>query len=83
MGTSSTVYCAFDYDKAGNQSFNHLCMKYSGIDKGFHIKRLKPPMNLEGGYLKDFGDVLDCLYKHHTEDYDYYVMSIRNSLLDL
>lgn len=83
MGTSSTVYCAFDYDKAGNQSFNHLCMKYSGIDKGFHIKRLKPPMNLEGGYLKDFGEVLDCLYKHHTEDYDYYVMSIRNSLLDL
>lgn len=83
QGTASTIYCGFDSDKAGEQAFHNLCMKYSGIDKGFHIKRLKPPMNFEGGYLKDFGEVLDCLYAHHTSDYDYYVLAVRNSLIDL
>ena len=56
QGTCSTLYCGFDSDKAGNEAFHRLCMKHSGADKCFHIKRLYPPMNLEGGYLKDFGE---------------------------
>lgn len=82
-GTCSTLYCGFDNDTAGDKAFHYLCTKHSGIDKGFHIKRLKPPMNLEGGYLKDFGEVLDCLHNQHLSDYDYYVLAVRNSLLDI
>lgn len=83
MGTCSTLYCAFDNDDAGNKAFHYLCTKHSGIDKGFHIKRLKPPMSLEGGFLKDFGEVIDQLYLNHTGDYDYYVLAVRNSLLEI
>jgi hypothetical protein len=80
-GTSSTVYCAFDNDEAGESSFHNICRKHSR--DGFRIKRLKPPMSLEGDYLKDFGDVLDCLYKNKIDDYDYYVTSVKNSLICL
>jgi len=45
-GTSSTVYCAFDNDVAGDKAFHYLCAKHSGPDKGFHIKRLKPQLTL-------------------------------------
>lgn len=83
QGTCSTLYCGFDSDKAGNEAFHRLCMKYSGADKCFHIKRLYTPMNLEGGYLKDFGEALDCLYNKHIDDYDYYVLAIKNSMLNL
>lgn len=83
QGTCSTLYCGFDSDKAGNEAFHRLCMKYSGADKCFHIKRLYTPMNLEGGYLKDFGEALDCLFNKHTDDYDYYVLAIKNSMLNL
>lgn len=81
IGTSSTIYCAFDNDNAGEDAFHRLCMKYSG--KEFHIKRLKPPMSLDGNLLKDFGDVLDCLYKNHIDDYDHYVRVIKGSLLNI
>ena len=80
-GTRSTVYCAFDMDKAGNDSFKHLCMKHSGGDKEFHIKRFYTPKNFDGEYLKDFGEVLDLLYKGDLDDYDYYVSVIKNSML--
>lgn len=79
-GTSSTVYCAFDSDKAGIDGFHTLCKKHSGKEC-FHIKRLAMPMNLDGGYLKDFGEVLDLLYSHKLEDYNYYVMAIKESLM--
>lgn len=79
LGTCSTIYCAFDNDQAGDDAFHRLCMKYSGKD--FHIKRLKPPMSLDGSYLKDFGDALDCLHKQHLDDYDYYVLAIKNSVM--
>lgn len=82
-GTCSTVYCAFDNDKAGDESFHHLCMKYSGSDKDFHIKRLKPPMGLDGKYLKDFGEILDCLYKGNLDDYDYYVLALKGLMLNI
>lgn len=82
-GTSSTIYCAFDNDVAGDKAFHYLCTKHSGTDKGFHIKRLKPPMSFDGKPLKDYGDILDCLYKNHKEDYDYYVLTVKNSLLYL
>ena len=81
--TCSTMYCGFDNDKAGNEAFNRLCMKYSGSNKDFHIKRFLPPLRLEGGYLKDFGDILECLYKNLYEDYDYYVLTVKNSLLSI
>lgn len=83
IGTSSTVYCAFDNDTAGDRAFHNLCMKHSGKDNCFHIKRLKPPMNFDGGFLKDFGEVLDLLYKNRLDDYDYYVTSIKNSLFEI
>lgn len=79
-GTCSTVYCAFDNDTAGNDAFHRLCMKHSGSDKLFHIKRLNPPMKLDGGYLKDFGEVLDCLLANNIDDYNYYVSDIKATL---
>ena len=81
--TCSTMYCGFDNDKAGNEAFHRLSMKYSGSNKDFHIKRFLPPLRLEGGYLKDFGDILECLYKNLYEDYDYYVLTVKNSLLSI
>lgn len=83
MNTSSTIYCAFDSDNAGNDAFHRLCKKYSGSDKQFHIKRLYPPKNLDGTFLKDFGEVLDCLYLNHIEDYNYYISYIRGMILSL
>jgi hypothetical protein len=83
QGTCSTLYCGFDSDNSGEDAFHRLCMKYSGSDKCFHIKRLKPPMSLNGNYLKDFGEVLDCLYNHNIDDYDYYVLMIKNYFLNL
>ena len=82
-GTSSTVDCGFNNDKAGNEAFHHLCMKHSGSDKEFHIKRLPMPININGGYLKDFGEALDCLHKKNIDDYDYYVLSIKGSLMNI
>ena len=82
-GTCSTVYCAFDNDTAGNEAFHRLCMKHSGSDKLFHIKRLKPPMKLDGSYLKDFGEVLDYLYTNNISDYNYYVSDIKSILSSL
>jgi hypothetical protein len=82
-GTCSTLYCAFDNDKAGNTAFYNLSTKYSGSDKNFHIKRLRPPMSLDGTYLKDFGDILDCLYNKNIDDYDYYVMSLKSMLANI
>lgn len=83
IGTSSTIYCGFDNDKAGNEAFHNLCMKYSGKDKSFHIKRFIPPMNLDGSYFKDFGDILECLHKKNFSDYDYYLMALKNLILTL
>ena len=80
-GTCSTLYCGFDSDKAGNDAFKNLCYKHSGNDKEFHIKRFYPPMNFDGEYLKDFGEILDCLDKNNLEDYDYYVSVLKNSIM--
>lgn len=82
-GTCSTLYCGFDTDDAGNKSFHQLCMKYSSDNNYFHIKRFLTPTSLKGSYLKDFGEVLDCLHTHHLEEYDYYVTVIKNSLLNI
>lgn len=82
-GTCSTLYCAFDNDDAGNKAFSYLCSKHSGDSKGFHIKRLRPPLGFDGNYLKDYGEIIDCLNENSVEDFDYYVLSIRNSLLYL
>ena len=79
-GTCSTVYCGFDSDKAGEESFHNLCMKYSGKNE-FHIKRFTPPRNFDGKPLKDFGEILDCLHNNNLEDYDFYTMSIRSNLV--
>lgn len=76
-GTSSHIYCGFDSDNAGNQAFHNLCYKHSGYDKEFYIKRFYPPKSLDGGYLKDFGEILDCLQKNNTTDYDYYILAIK------
>lgn len=81
QGTCSTLYCGFDADKAGEESFHHLCMKYSGKDKEFHIKRFKPPLSYEGHLLKDFGEVLDLLHSGNTSDFDYYVSQIKYNLM--
>ena len=83
MGTCSTVYCAFDNDKAGDESFRNMCMRYSGKDNCFHIKRMKPPMDLYGNYLKDFGDIIECLHKRNMDDYEYYLLTLRNYFIDL
>ena len=80
IGTCSTLYCAFDNDKAGIDSFHRLCMKHSGNDKSFHIRRLNPPTSLEGKPLKDFGEVLDCLHNNDLSSYEIYTMSIKTSL---
>lgn len=82
-GTSSTVYCAFDSDTAGNEGFHRICMKHSGSDKDFHIKRLKPPSDLYGTQLKDYGDVLEFLFKNDTLTYDCCVSFIKFSLMNL
>lgn len=82
-GTSSTVYCAFDNDTAGNEGFHRICMKHSGSDKDFHIKRLKPPSDLCGTQLKDYGDVLEFLFKNDTLTYDCCVSFIKFSLMNL
>lgn len=80
-GTCSTVYCGFDLDKAGNESFKHLSMKYSGDSNEFHIKRFYTPKNFDGKYLKDFGEIIDCLYNGNLDDYDYYVSVLKNSIM--
>lgn len=82
-GTSSTVYCAFDNDTAGNEGFHRICMKHSGSDKDFHIKRLKLPSDLCGTQLKDYGDVLEFLLKNDTLTYDCCVSFIKFSLMNL
>lgn len=82
-GTSSTVYCAFDNDTAGNEGFHKICMKHSGSDKDFHIKRLKPPSDLCGTQLKDYGDVLEFLFKNDTLTYDCCISFIKFSLMNL
>lgn len=79
-GTCSTLYAGFDCDKAGDEAFHRLCIKYSGADKDFHIKRFKTPTNFDGKQLKDFGEILDCLYNKNINDYDYYVSSLKYSL---
>lgn len=80
-GTCSTLYCGFDSDKAGDDAFKNLCYKHSGSDKEFHIKRFYTPKNFDGNYLKDFGEVLDCLYKDNLDDFHYYVSVLKNSML--
>lgn len=80
-GTSSTIYCGFDMDEAGNNAFKYLSSKYSGKEKDFHIKRFYTPKNFEGKYLKDFGEILDYLHLNRLGDYDYYVSSIKNSFM--
>lgn len=80
IGTCSTVYCAFDNDNAGDSSFHHLCKKYSGTDKEIHFKRLHPPMSLYGNYLKDFGEVIDCLHTRKMDDFNYYISCIKSDL---
>ena len=82
-GTCSTLYCGFDNDEAGNNAFSKLCMKYSGKDKQFHIKRLKPPIDVSGKPLKDFGEILDCLHNNNSIEYDQYVTSVKASLMFL
>lgn len=82
-GTSSTIYCGFDNDDAGNEAFHNLCKRYSGKNKTFHIRRFSPPMSLDGTYLKDFGEIIECLYKKQLDDYDYYVMALKNLLLTI
>lgn len=82
-GTSSTVYCAFDSDTAGEESFHRLCMKHSGSNKDFHIKRIKPPLKLDGTRFKDFGEIIDLLYNNQFEDYDYYLMLLKSLFINL
>lgn len=82
-GTSSTVYCAFDNDTAGNEGFHKLCMKHSGSNKDFHIKRLKPPADLCGTPLKDYGDALEFLFKKDIISYDCCSSYIKLSLMNL
>ncbi len=82
-GTCSTLYCAFDNDKAGNESFHHLCMKHSGLYKDFHIKRLYPPMSLDGKNLKDFGEILDYLYNNNITDYEYYTLILKGMFINM
>lgn len=82
-GTSSRVFVGFDSDTAGNEAFHNLCMKHSGKDKSFHLKRFLPPMNFDGKRLKDFGEVLDCLYNDNITDYDYYVSSLKSELFEI
>lgn len=81
-GTCSTVYCGFDNDTAGEESFHNFCMKHSGKDN-FFVKRFRAPNNFDGKPLKDFGEILDCLHNKNLEDYDFYVMSIRSNLVCL
>lgn len=81
LGTCSTLYCAFDSDSAGENSFHRLCMKHSGKD--FHVKRLSPPLSLDGSRLKDFGDIIECLYKNRLDDYNCYIDSIKGMLLNI
>lgn len=81
LGTCSTLYCAFDNDNAGNDAAKRLQLKHSGMDKGIHIRRLKPPTNFEGKELKDFGEILDCLHSHNMSDYEVYITSLKGSLL--
>ena len=80
-GTCSTCYCAFDNDDAGENAFRNLCYKHSGKD--FHIKRLRPPISLDGKPLKDFGEILDCLHNCNIEDYNYYTSLIKCLMLNI
>lgn len=80
-GTCSTCLCGFDSDSAGEEAFHRLCSKHSGQSKDFHIKRFRTPLSFDGKPLKDFGEILDCLHTNNMQDYDYYVMSVRNSLM--
>lgn len=82
-GTSSTVYCAFDNDKAGEESFHNLCMKHSGTSKDFHIKRMKPPMKFDGTQFKDFGEIIDLLYNKNLDDYNYYLLPLKSLFVNL
>ena len=77
LGTCSTLYCAFDNDNAGDEAFHKLCMKYSGSKKDFHIKRLKPPKNTDGSYLKDYGEILDLLHSNNFGDFEYYTSILK------
>lgn len=79
-GTSSTVFVGFDNDKAGDDSFKHLRMKYSGASKDFHVHRLKPPMNYDGKSLKDYGEVLDLLHAGKLSEYDDFCDNIKYSV---
>lgn len=79
-GTCSTLYCGFDLDKAGEEAFHHLCMKHSGKDKEFHIKRFSTPINFNGDHLKDFGEILDQLHNHQFDEYDYCCSQLKYSL---
>lgn len=82
-GTSSTIYCAFDNDTVGNEGFHKICMKHSGSNKEFHIKRLCLPSDLCGTKLKDYGDVLEFLFKKDSLTYDSCVSYIKFSLMNL
>ena len=81
--TCSTLYIGFDFDKAGWDSYNKLYYKhdkYASDNKEFHIKRFETPVNFDGKHLKDFGEILDCLYNKNIVDYDNYVSSLKYSL---
>lgn len=79
-GTCSTIYCGFDSDKAGEESFHNLCMKHSGNKSDTHIKRFKSPLLYDGHALKDFGEVLDYLHNRKLEEYEYLLAQIKYSL---
>lgn len=83
QNTCSTVYCGFDFDKAGIDAFHRICKKYSSDSNCFHIKRLSTPLDFNGNHLKDFGEIIDCLYSRNIDDYDYYVSLIKMSILSI
>jgi hypothetical protein len=40
-------------------------------------------MKFDGTNLKDFGEILDCLYNNQLDDYDLYVLSLKGLFSNL
>ena len=77
--TSSVCYCAYDNDQAGENGFHRICQMYSG--GSFKIKRLKPPSSIDGKPLKDFGEILECLYNKDMMSYEHYLSTLKCMML--
>lgn len=71
LNTAPLNYFCFDTDDAGNKAYNIMRYKH----KGYNIARILPPNK-----LKDFGEVLDHLFKNDFAVYEYELFNIQLAL---